>query len=343
MKKELQLFIFLVTSAVSAELVLQSVNLLSPGILYESTKGLSCDTSTCYSDRYVESVGWDNFKWDPDNDGIRNTKIPYDKVCGASFVWSNDVDADSSFSGQLSKQLGCKVDNYGVGGYSFSQAKKKYELYAPSVDILIFNLNRQEVIQSLSGSSYTSSGSKVINPRPYYVKSGSTFNLMEPPEKKGIAYLRNYLAKDYYLGWVSPKFPLVWSLPNYNLERYKRSWSWKNIAFLDIPIFEQLFNHIVQDEVATINGHSLIIINTYPEYLTEENVLKLESHTSKLVTKANVCFALPGRNLLSAVNEGVGIKGKSGHFNETAEKIIADNLGQSIELCRRQLEIHTKS
>lgn len=336
MKTLLQLFIFILISLASAETILQLINSLYPSILYENTKAIDCEKLTCYSDRYKDVIGWDN-KYDPNKDGIRPKSNSYNHTCGASFggsfVWSNDVDAGSTFSALLSKKLNCNIDNYGVGGYSFAQAFKKYELYKPSGYILIFNLNRLELLASLSGSSYSTSGKKVINPRPYYIKDKNTFNLKETPLQRNSTNLKNHLAKDYYLGFESPKFPLFWNIPNHNINKKKRLWSWKDVGFLDIPIFKELFNHINENIISNIKGHSIIIINTYPKYLTELNISKLEEHIDTMNIGNNICFSLPGRDLKKAITKGKTIKGKSGHFNETGESIIALNIKKAIENC----------
>jgi len=337
MRKIFQVFIFIITTVISAEFILEVVNSYFPTILYDSADGVDCSKLTCFSERYVGNIGWDNTKYDLDKGGIRNISAKYDEVCGASFggsfVFSNDVESDLSFSSKLSEFLGCQVDNYGVGGYNFAQALKKYEQYNPHVRLLVLNLNRAELLSSLSGSSYSLSGGKVVNPRPYYYKEGDGFKMMELTEQKSENYIKTHLSKDYYLGWNPPKFPLILSLMGHNSDGYKRIWSWKDIFFLDITIFEELFEFLITKEITKIEGPSLILLNIYPQYINEENILKLENYISRLDTPDNICVSLPGRDLLKAINEGIEVKGKSQHFNSKGEEIIALNLFKSINIC----------
>ncbi|MCC5863453.1 MAG: hypothetical protein JJT93_16260, partial [Gammaproteobacteria bacterium] len=52
---------------------------------------------------------------------------------GDSFTWGAEVDADQAYPAVLSTLLGCRVDNFGVGGYGTDQALIRYKMNSSDV------------------------------------------------------------------------------------------------------------------------------------------------------------------------------------------------------------------
>lgn len=107
----------------------------------------------------------------PANDAIENPKYCFE-VYGDSFTFADDVDNDAAWPNRLAESTGCKVLNFGVGGYGVDQAVLRHELnarFADYVALVIFphdirrNLNRH---RSLIGP-----GKKLLDYKPRFVQS----------------------------------------------------------------------------------------------------------------------------------------------------------------------------
>lgn len=95
------------------------------------------DFATYLQDRHP-TLGWPSASWLGDNTDDRGARLspanaalgdtrPCISVYGDSFAFSDEVDAKDAWANVLADDLGCRVDNYGVGGFGTDQALLRFE------------------------------------------------------------------------------------------------------------------------------------------------------------------------------------------------------------------------
>lgn len=74
---------------------------------------------------------------------------------GDSFTYGSDVDHEQAWSNKLSQMLGCRVANFGVGGYGTDQAYLRFEgNVADAAEISILGVFPTNVIRNLTRNAY---------------------------------------------------------------------------------------------------------------------------------------------------------------------------------------------
>jgi hypothetical protein len=113
----------------------------------------------------------------------RNTKTTEEKieqgailVVGDSFAAGSEVDDPSTWPSFLERELGTRVLNAGVGGYGLDQAVLQAERLSPVANpkTVIINFTAPTTIQRTGYSSFGA-------PKPYFVRTGDRFVLMNNP------------------------------------------------------------------------------------------------------------------------------------------------------------------
>jgi len=87
---------------------------------------------------------------------------------GDSFTWSDEVDHEHAWGNVLSQLLGCRVANYGVGGYGADQAYLRFKHNkdeAPIVILMIFSENIQRHVNQLGMLRTGGKGIRSFKPR----------------------------------------------------------------------------------------------------------------------------------------------------------------------------------
>ncbi len=70
---------------------------------------------------------------------------------GDSFTWSDEVDAESAWGNRLSQLLGCRVANYGVGGYGSDQAYLRYrKAENERAPVVVLNHLAENILRNLN-------------------------------------------------------------------------------------------------------------------------------------------------------------------------------------------------
>lgn len=91
---------------------------------------------TSYLDRRHPTLGWlSKFNDTADDDGARaspaNEKFKGQAACislyGDSFTFGEEVEPDKAWSNLMAEDLGCRVANFGIGGYGVTQAQLRLE------------------------------------------------------------------------------------------------------------------------------------------------------------------------------------------------------------------------
>jgi len=125
---------------------------------------------------------------------------------GASTVWSEEVDDEHAWGNILSQLLGCRVANYGVGGYGADQAYLRFKDNkdeAPIV-ILIFSENILHLVNQLGMLRTGGKGLRSFKPR-FIINSHDKLEFVplpsfSPTEFENVfAEPKKYLPHEYFL------------------------------------------------------------------------------------------------------------------------------------------------
>jgi hypothetical protein len=218
------------------------------GVMYVSDPP-SEDSFRRYLDKRDPVLGWPPpsryGQEDLDQLGARiNTFFPNtaSQACvstyGDSFTFGNEVDNVAAFPNQLSRILGCRVNNFGVSGYGTDQALIRFrvnESDSPRVAVLA-HLS-EDIIRNVTQFSGFIYGSR-FGFKPRFVPAiGSTFELRPILNFDGLNYKdvyknpSNYFHDDYFLPDGPGKVPFL-RFP-YTLAAVKSLFSYKFRGFFD--------------------------------------------------------------------------------------------------------------
>ncbi|MCG6871318.1 MAG: hypothetical protein LJE84_03425 [Gammaproteobacteria bacterium] len=143
---------------------------------------------------------------------------------GDSFVHADEVEDAQAWPSLLAGRLGCRVDNYGVGGYGQDQAYLRYREMAGrgAADRLILMGVYQEMLRrNLVASWLFYSGDTHSHIKPYFFLKGDALVPVSPVGVPGEARaMKRYHRRDYYYAPYRFEFPYLLSLARMAWYRY---------------------------------------------------------------------------------------------------------------------------
>lgn len=71
-------------------------------------------------------------------------------IFGDSFTWGVEVSPEDAYGNVLARALGCRVANYGVGGYGTDQALLRYEAMKPSASIVVLGHFSENIVRNVN-------------------------------------------------------------------------------------------------------------------------------------------------------------------------------------------------
>lgn len=150
---------------------------------------LIVDFDPSRSTNYSKALGWVTPIEERDQIGARLNNDFYTANCidvfGDSWTFSAEVSKEFAWPNQLSKILGCKVNNFGVGGYGSDQATMRHELISAFSNVSILNHLSENITRNVNQFRsflfpYTDS---IIATKPRYViNSNDDLLLIKKPE-----------------------------------------------------------------------------------------------------------------------------------------------------------------
>jgi len=139
------------------------------------------------SANYSNDLGWITPIEERDEIGARINDDIYESNCidmfGDSFTFSTEVTSEFAWPKQLSKIIGCKVNNFGVGGYGSDQATLRHDLTPAFSKVAVLNHLSENITRNVNqfrNLLYPGSSLK-LKPR-YIVNSDSELKLIKKPE-----------------------------------------------------------------------------------------------------------------------------------------------------------------
>lgn len=158
----------------------------------------------------------------PANDAL-GAADPCVSIYGDSFGYSSGVDDAQAWSNILARTLGCRVDNFGVGGYGVDQAVMRFAQNAhDKAELTILAIYPDNLLRNLNQWRYLITGDTVLEFKPSFRVDG---NALVPVPPLDVAYgeLGAFLARpqdfltneaflpDAQVGQITVAFPYTWS------------------------------------------------------------------------------------------------------------------------------------
>ena len=163
------------------------------------------------SDNYSSVLGWTTLIEERDEIGARLNNDVYESTCidmfGDSFTFSAGVAKEFAWPKQLSTILGCKVNNFGVGGYGSDQAVLRHELTVALSKISVLTHLSENIIRNVNQfrSLIYPGPNSTINTKPRYILTpDEKLILIEKPDLleadlSSLENLRSKLKYEYFL------------------------------------------------------------------------------------------------------------------------------------------------
>lgn len=102
---------------------------------------------------------------------------------GDSFTYASDVEHEEAWSNRLSERLGCRVANFGVGGYGTDQAYLRFEGNdADRAQVTILGVFPTNVLRNLTRNAYFVFGVYPTSFKPRFSYSGGELRQLPMPE-----------------------------------------------------------------------------------------------------------------------------------------------------------------
>lgn len=143
-------------------------------------------------------------------------------IFGDSFTWGDDVTPEQAYGNVLSGLMGCRVANYGVGGYGTDQAYLRYErVIADKAPIVILGYYSDNIIRNINQERGFLTN-QAIGFKPRFILEDNKLKLVPLPTLTEMQYLdlrsnaQVLLPYDYFApggpsGIHSLKFPYTLS------------------------------------------------------------------------------------------------------------------------------------
>jgi hypothetical protein len=99
---------------------------------------------------------------------------------GDSFTWGDEVPPEDTYGNALARAIGCRVANFGVGGYGTDQALLRYEQLKPDADLVVLGFFSDDIVRNVNQDrAFLNNRSLGLKPR--FVIRSDTLELVPLP------------------------------------------------------------------------------------------------------------------------------------------------------------------
>ena len=142
---------------------------------------------------------------------------------GDSFTYGEEVTPDEAYPNQLARQLGCRVNNFGMGGYGTDQALLRYRRLADVAGrFVVLGHYSEDIVRNVSQLRDFHAGGR-YGLKPRFVLEDGELRLIPLPALDAYAFANltddadRLLPDDWFrpggpAGIVTLRFPYTWSL-----------------------------------------------------------------------------------------------------------------------------------
>ena len=274
---------------------------------------------------------------------------------GDSFTYGSDVSDEEAWGNLLAGQIGCRVGNFGVGGYGTDQALLRFQTNAmDGATVSILGIHPHAIMRNVTQYFYLLAPQKVLSLafKPRFISEGDSVRLIDLPSPNfselhllegQVSQLLPYetFVPGNGIGPVPKRFPYLLVVINLLLHEKVQNWlsdlpSWKNFLAAEHPskanqvtlgIIKQFF-----DECRKRDKKCLVIFFTTPssyEYYLKSGQVAIRDLSSELdkmnlpyiALTPHIAKRLGQRSICEILSN---TEGCTGHLNAEGNRIIAD-------------------
>lgn len=277
-------------------------------------------------------------------DGLpRPVRTEFSSTCarafGDSFTYGEEVyNSEEVWTSVASRELGCSIENYGVGGFGTDQALVLYESTKTNTPIVILGIYSEMLRRNLAASWLFYAGQKDRALKPFF-KLDNQNNLKQIawPESDSLDDLRDYHRNDFFFKSYDVKFPYSWHLTMSVYYQLKTRLENKGIFFdkhvdalpLQLALLDEFKAH------ADARGSEMVLVY-FPSLaeLSDNNLSYSQQMKAFRAKHSQACVIDTGPALLEATQKGIGVGAQSGHFNSIGNAIVATEVAKGLKTCK---------
>ena len=277
-------------------------------------------------------------------DGLpRPVKTQLSPTCarafGDSFTYGEEVyNSEEVWTSVASRELGCRIENYGVGGFGTDQALVLYESTKTNTPIVILGIYSEMLRRNLAASWLFYAGQKDRALKPYFkLNHQGGLEQISWPESNSSEDLRKYHHRDIFFKSFDVKFPYSWHLAKSIYYQIKTRLENKGVFFdkhVDaLPLQLALLDEFKAQVDARGSEMVLVYFPSLAE-LTDNNLSyskQIKAHQAK---HPRACVIDTGPALVEATKNGIEVGAQSGHFNSTGNAIVATEVAKGLKTCQ---------
>ena len=261
------------------------------------------------------------------------------RAFGDSFTYGEEVyNPNDVWTNVASRELGCLIENYGVGGFGTDQALVLYESTQTNTPIVILGIYSEMLRRNMAASWLFYGGQKdrVLKPNFVLNKQGELKQTPWPADASMQA-LRDYHQHDIFFKSYDVRFPYFWYLSKTIFYQLKTRLENKRIFFdkqaVALPLQLALLDSFKKEVAARGSEMVLVYLPSIAELTNNDLSYHLQMNTFKS-KYPKVCVIDTGPPLVVANKKGIGVAAQSGHLNENGNAIVAHEVVKGLKACQ---------
>lgn len=261
------------------------------------------------------------------------------RAFGDSFTYGEEVyNSEEVWTSVASHELGCRVENYGVGGFGTDQALILYESTKTDTPIVILGIYSEMLRRNLAASWLFYAGQKDRALKPYFkLNHQGNLEQISWPESNSIEAIRDYHHHDVFFKSYDVQFPYSWHFTKTVYYQLKTRLENKGVIF-DKHIYSLPLQLALVDAFraqAEARGSEMVLVY-FPSLkeLADNDLSYGKQINSYLAKHPQSCIIDTGPALLGAFKKGVRIGAQSGHFNSIGNAIVATEVVKGLKTCQ---------
>lgn len=277
-------------------------------------------------------------------DGLpRPVKTQFSSTCarafGDSFTYGEEVyNSEEVWTSVASRELGCRIENYGVGGFGTDQALVLYESTKTNTPIVILGIYSEMLRRNLAASWLFYAGQKDRALKPYFrLDHQENLEQISWPESSSSTDLRDYHRRDIYFKSYDVTFPYSWYLTKSIYYQLKTRLENKGIFFdkhIDALPLQLALLEAFKAQAAARGSEMVLVYFPSLSDLADNNLSYSKQLKAYQAKHPQACVIDTGPALLEASKKSIGVGAQSGHFNSIGNAIVATEVAKGLKTCR---------